>query len=228
MSAIQLNGSTSGSVTLTPPAVAGTNTLTLPAVTDTITTNTATQTLTNKTLTSPSLTSPSISGAVVSSMASSTITSATAVAASGTSVTFTGIPSWVKKVTLILSGVSTSGTSIPIIQLGTSGGITSSGYTGAGIGSNATAIAGVVASSGFPIGGDNASTFIFSGNIILTNISGNIWCASYNGGGTSSGGVRTFNGGGSVTLSSVLTQVRYTATNGTDTLTAGTLNIFYE
>jgi hypothetical protein len=78
------------------------------------------------------------------------------------------------------------------------------------------------------MGGDNASTYIFSGHIRLMNISGNIWVASYNGGGTSSGGVRTFSGGGTVTLSAVLTQVRYTATNGTDTLTAGTLNIFYE
>jgi hypothetical protein len=50
---VALNGSTSGSVTLTAPAVAGTNTLTLPAVTDTLVGLAATQTLTNKTLTSP-------------------------------------------------------------------------------------------------------------------------------------------------------------------------------
>jgi len=49
MSAIQLNGATSGSVTLTPPAVAGTNTLTLPAKTGNIITSadsgTVTQTM---------------------------------------------------------------------------------------------------------------------------------------------------------------------------------------
>jgi len=52
---VQLNGSTSGSVTLTAAAVAGTSTLTLPAVTDTLVGLAATQTLTSKTLTNPSI-----------------------------------------------------------------------------------------------------------------------------------------------------------------------------
>lgn len=43
-----LNGSTSGTITIAAPAVAGTNTLTLPAVTDTLVGAAATQTLTNK------------------------------------------------------------------------------------------------------------------------------------------------------------------------------------
>ena len=54
---VALNGSTSGSVTITAPAVAGTNTLTLPAVTDTLVGLAATQTLTSKTLTNPSINS---------------------------------------------------------------------------------------------------------------------------------------------------------------------------
>jgi hypothetical protein len=58
---VSLNGATSGSVTITAPAVAGTNTLTLPAVTDTLVGLAATQTLTGKTLTSPTIT-----GAVLS------------------------------------------------------------------------------------------------------------------------------------------------------------------
>jgi hypothetical protein len=61
MGNLTLNGSTSGSITLTPTAVAGSNTITLPAVTDTVTTNAASQTLTNKTLTSPSISTPTIS-----------------------------------------------------------------------------------------------------------------------------------------------------------------------
>lgn len=48
MASLKLNGDTSGTVTLTVPAVAGTNTLTLPAVTDTLVGLAATQTLTNK------------------------------------------------------------------------------------------------------------------------------------------------------------------------------------
>ena len=62
MGNLTLNGATSGAITVSPPAVAGTNTLTLPAVTDTVTTNAATQTLTNKTLTTPAINNPTITG----------------------------------------------------------------------------------------------------------------------------------------------------------------------
>jgi hypothetical protein len=61
MASLKLNGDTSGTVTLTVPAVAGTNTLTLPAVTDTLVGLAATQTLTGKTLTSPTITGAALS-----------------------------------------------------------------------------------------------------------------------------------------------------------------------
>jgi hypothetical protein len=60
MASIVVNGDTSGSVTLSAPAVAGSSVLTLPAVTDTLAGIAATQTLTNKTLTSPVLTTPAL------------------------------------------------------------------------------------------------------------------------------------------------------------------------
>ena len=60
---IILQGSTSGSITLQEPAVAGTTVLTLPATTGNVVVDGATQTLTNKTLTSPTLTTPNIDSA---------------------------------------------------------------------------------------------------------------------------------------------------------------------
>ena len=60
---IVLVGSTSGSITLQEPAVAGTTVLTLPATTGNVVVDGATQTLTNKTLTSPTLTTPNINSA---------------------------------------------------------------------------------------------------------------------------------------------------------------------
>jgi len=58
MGDIILAGSTSGSITVAPPAVAGSGTLTLPTGTDTLVGLAATQTLTNKTLTAPALGTP--------------------------------------------------------------------------------------------------------------------------------------------------------------------------
>lgn len=86
---VKLNGSTSGSVTITAPAVAGTNTLTLPAVTDTLVGLAATQTLTNKTLTSPTLTGPTITSPTITGVALSagTTTVAPLDFASGTNLT---------------------------------------------------------------------------------------------------------------------------------------------
>lgn len=56
MGSLTLNGATSGQITLNPPAVAGTNTLTLPAATTTLVGQSTTDTLTNKTLASPTFT----------------------------------------------------------------------------------------------------------------------------------------------------------------------------
>ena len=58
MSSLVFSGDTSGSVTISSPAISGSSVLTLPAVTDTLVGLAATQTLTNKTLTAPVLGTP--------------------------------------------------------------------------------------------------------------------------------------------------------------------------
>ena len=220
---VALNGSTSGSVTITAPAVAGTNTLTLPAVTDTLVGLAATQTLTGKTLTSPTIT-----GAVVSSMGSSVLTSDTAVAStSGTSIDFTSIPSWVKRITVMLSGVSTSGTSAVQIQIGDSGGFEITGYSGSATGGG-SGVGSSSMSAGFLI--ESAASLLAantrSGNIIITKISANLYSVfGVIGYGNTAISMMC---GGSKTLSDTLTQVRITTVNGTDTFDAGTINIMYE
>ena len=55
----------------------------------------------------------------------------TAVAStSGTSIDFTGLPAWVEKITVMFQGVSTNSTALWLLQLGTSSGVTTSGYLG--------------------------------------------------------------------------------------------------
>ena len=179
--------------------------------------------------TSPTLTSPTMSGAVVSAMASSVLTQGTAQpTTSGTSIPFTGIPSWVKRITVILQGVKTSSTSIPLIQLG-SGSATTSGYLGVStvVDGSAPTYGGTNISAGFNITGNSQlSTYLISGNMTLTNISGNIWVCAYVGGTSST--ARGFTTAGYISLSGVLDRVILTITNGTDTFTAGSINIQYE
>ena len=145
---------------------------------------------------------------------------------SGTAIDFTSIPSWVKRITFMLQGVSTSGTSVVQIQIG-SGSITATGYLGGAVYTvNITATGGAVTqTTGFQVPGVGAGN-TRHGLYTLTNISGNIWVASGCGGFSDVAG--SWQGGGSLTLSGVLDRVRLTTVNGTDTFDAGNVNILYE
>jgi len=74
---------------------------------------------------------------------------ATQQTASGSTVDFTGIPSWVKKVTVMLNGVSASSIGDFYLRLGTGGVLATTGYFGvvSSISSGATATGTVTASS---------------------------------------------------------------------------------
>lgn len=89
---VKLNGATSGSVTIDAPAVAGTNTLTLPAVTDTLVGLAATQTLTNKTLTGTALSAGTTSVAPLDFAAGANLTTALAGAMEYDGKVFYGTP----------------------------------------------------------------------------------------------------------------------------------------
>jgi hypothetical protein len=175
---------------------------------------TATQTLTNKTIQS-------------STIQGGALTLATAVAStSGTSIDFTSIPSWVKRITVMFSGVSTNGSSDYLVRIGDTS-IVTTGYLGA---STLTTSSGVGTSNytnGFALRqGGQGTAVVAHGSIVLHNISANVW--------TAFGGVAQSNStfmmltGGSLSLSGTLTQVRITTVNGTDTFDAGTINIMYE
>ena len=213
MSSIVVAGDTSGSVTLSAPAVAGTTTLTLPSVSGTVLTS-----ATGQTLTSPTITSPTISGAVISAMASSILISGTAVAStSGTSIDFTSIPSWAKRITVMFNGVSTSGTSPVQIQLG-NGTIVTTGYVS---GNGA-----ITSTTGFLSCTNFSAPTNLSGSAVSTTLGSNVWVNSSVIG--ASGGNVTLPGTGYITLAGALDRLRITTVNGTDTFDAGSINILYE
>lgn len=181
------------------------------------------------------LAAPAVAGTNTQTLVAATGTLApliagTAVAStSGTSIDFTSIPSWAKRITVMFNGVSTNGSSTPIIQLGDSGGIETSGYLGSGssvlAASSCTA---VLYSTGFGIGGGTAATVVFHGSvqINLLDATANTWCA--NGVLGRSDVACVFNCSGAKSLSATLDRVRITTVNGTDTFDAGSINIMYE
>ena len=159
------------------------------------------------------------------------ITQGTAVAStSGTSIDFTGIPAWVKRITVMLSGVSTNGTSPQIIQLGDSGGIEITGYLGAASTSSGAGTNNDNYTTGFGLTGLSApsAATIVHGIVTITALdpATNLWaCAGVLG---TSSSAATTQIGGSKTLSATLDRIRITTVGGTNTFDAGTINIIYE
>lgn len=196
-----LTGSSSGTTTVQAAATAS-GTITVPAGTGTVAVN-----------------------GVSSNLVSGTVTAST----SGTTIPYTGLPSWVKRITVMLNGVSTSGTSNYIIQLGYGATPTwvTSGYTG---GSN-NAGGAQTNYSGFLVLNSPSAGGIHSGLSIITllDASTNTWAESSVLGDAGNVSTATFNiGGFSVPLAGTMTAVRLTTVNGTDTFDLGKVNILYE
>jgi hypothetical protein len=155
------------------------------------------------------------------------ITLSTAVAStSGTSIDFTSIPAWVKRITVMFKGVSSNGTSNWLVRLGTSGGIATTGYLGAGAYLGAST-SGIRSTTGFifQIGG---ASQVMSGSMIISleDSATNTWVQQGSLGDSSQDYI--FFSNGSAVLSSVLDRVRITTVNGTDAFDAGSVNILYE
>ena len=154
------------------------------------------------------------------------IQTATAVAStSGTSIDFTSIPSWVKRITVMFNGVSTSGTSNILIQIG-SGSVTASGYVGSV--NNANASANSAFSTGFMVLVVTAAASSAYGQITLTNITSNTWVESSSLSTAAAASAGNQYSAGVLALGGALDRVRITTVNGTDTFDAGSINILYE
>ena len=155
----------------------------------------------------------------------------TSVSASSTAVDFNGangIPSWAKRVTLMLDQVGTTSTGVPIIRLGTTSGIENSSYSSILSNTTASAIATKLSSTtGFEIIAAGLSTNRIAGQYVLNNFEGNVWIIT----GSMQPGTTVVGQqfiAGRKTLASTLTRLQVTTTGGTDTFNAGSINIMYE
>jgi hypothetical protein len=130
---------------------------------------------------------------------------------------------------MILNGVSTdSAASVFSVQLGTSGGIVSTGYnsssgsisTGQAVGTNG------LTTTSFVIGNMNAIADLFSGIVTISNFSSNTWACTSVTNRTGAVPVTGYSSGTPIALGGVLTQVRLTISAGA--FDAGSVNILYE
>lgn len=153
------------------------------------------------------------------------ITSGTAVSpTSSTSIDYTSLPAWVKKITVTFQGASSNSSSLWLLQLGTSGGVTTSGYLGRAAGISGSTFSAY--SAGFTLLTDSSAGAILHGVIQVVTLGSNNF--AMNGILSRSDGGNVYISGGSIALGGVLDRVRLTTVNGTDVFDAGTINIIYE
>lgn len=213
MSTLTLRGNVAGTGTfiVESPNSNTNRTLTLPDATTTLVGTDATQTLTNKTL----------NGGALTVMTTQT--------ASGTEVPFTGIPSWVRRITMNMADVSLTTNDLLSIQLGTSAGWDGVGnysYAAAGV-QNAGATSAIASN----VAGAFNLTFasaanLMHGTFVLTLLGSSTWVLSgtqvtpttYVGTGTVSG---------RKTLTGTLDRIRLVALVA-GTFDSGTVNVMYE
>ena len=203
MSKVAISGNASGTGTLTiaAPNTNSNRTLNLPDGSGTFTVN--------------GVNSNIVSGTVVAST-------------SGTSITFTGIPSWVKRVTANITGVSTNGTSNLRFRIGPVAGVETSGYLGTTTGFAASSLASIQFTAGFDVNDAGTAASVRNGSFIfsLLDSTTNTW-AVQGCMGQSNSNVSAFVGG-SKPLAGSLSVLSMTTVNGTDTFDAGSINILYE
>ena len=184
-----------------------------------------TQTLSNKTLTSPTINSPTFGGTPTMGASFLTKMSAGGVTASGnTSVDFTSMPSWINRITVVFRNISTNGSSNILVQLGTSGGVSTSGYVSTSIDFDGSGLVTVSSTSGLIIKVNGASNVI-NGLMTIAYMGSNTWVDNHS---VSTATTIMSVGGGTSALGGTLDRVRITTVNGTDQFDAGSFNILYE
>ncbi len=164
-----------------------------------------------------------VSGYEVKPIVSGTVQVATGAA----NIDFTGIPNWVKKITVMVRGISTTGASHYIIRLGTSGGYVATNYLGSSTNFGGAGTGSAEAhTTGFGFSGDIIAGSIYTGILVIVNMTDTVWVASGSGCFTDSPYSST--SGGAVDAGGVVTSIRLTTVNGTDLFDAGSINILYE
>lgn len=144
---------------------------------------------------------------------------------SGTAHQWATIPTWANRIELIFSGVSTTGTSQLMVQLGDSGGIENTGYSGSVVNSGSSTSTSFGNATGWLLEGASAASINVSGILTLRRVFSTNWvmsCVLAN-----NNSAITFVSAGSKNLSGDLTTINLRTLGGVDTFDAGLLNMHY-
>jgi len=155
------------------------------------------------------------------------ITLGTAVAStSGTSIDFTSIPATANRVKLMLVGVSTTSSDTLLVQIGDSGGVETTGYTGVITNVQASVTPAVFGGTGFEIIATGGAAGTVTGIITISRFNGNTWVVD--GAVARTDAARYYTSVGAKTLSATLDRVRLTTVGGVQTFDLGTVNVSWE
>lgn len=145
---------------------------------------------------------------------SSTVWATAQYPTSGTQFDFTGIPPWATEIIIAFQNISFSGTDSLLVQLGTSGGLVTSGY-GSTSGTIDTSVTGVITSTSGIIVFSGAATDNLVGEMrfLKPDATQNLWISSHT---MMRSSAKVSMGGGSIGLGAALDRVRITRT-GTNT-----------
>lgn len=133
------------------------------------------------------------------------------------------VPAWVNRITLLVASVSTNGTAVPLLQLGTVDGVDAASYNS--LAQNSNGASGLV-SVGFGLSNGTAAGDFVHGKVEFVRIFADVWACSGVVAATGANQVRTL--AGTKSLAKALTSIRLTTSNGTDTFDNGVVNIMYE
>lgn len=151
---------------------------------------------------------------------------ADATALSGSATQITGIPATATMVDIMLDNIASDGSVAPMIQIGPSGGVVTTGYLGAITAlTNGSSVATSAYSTGFVLA-PWSNAVDASGHVRLrrASLASNIWTEDHSIG-RHDGGVLTYSAGaGRIALSGALERLRIATS---DTFTAGTITVFY-
>lgn len=204
---LKLNSTGGGSVTLDTPSTASDYTLTVPGITGTAVVTGSSSTVTPTMLSQP-------------------LTLMTAQAStSGTSINFTGIPSWVKRITISMRQVSLAASGTIRFRVGTSSGLVTTGYSTGNVAYVTTPqISVATITDGLGGMGTTDGTTTIVGSIVFTLLDTNTWVS--NGMFFRGNDNIAVSSQGHIALSGTLDRVAVVAT--ASSFDAGTINVMYE